>query len=66
MMMKSSGIFPTALMATAMMVVMLCLGCEKEGPAERAGRQLDDAAADVGATLEDAGEDIKKAVDGTR
>jgi hypothetical protein len=48
------------------MVVMLCLGCEKEGPAERAGRQLDDAAADVGATLEDAGEDIKKAVDGTR
>jgi hypothetical protein len=45
---------------------VLCLGCEKEGPAEHAGRQLDDAAAEVGEKLEDAGEDLKEAVDGKR
>jgi hypothetical protein len=56
----------TATIATAMMVIVLCVGCEKEGPAEKAGRQLDDAAADVGATLEDAGDELKKAIDGSQ
>jgi hypothetical protein len=38
-------------------------GCEEQGPAERAGETIDEAAEDVGDALEEAGEDIR---DGTR
>ena len=34
-------------------------GCEKEGPAERAGKAIDEAVEDAGEALEDAGEAIE-------
>lgn len=36
-------------------------GCEKAGPAERAGREVDKAMADVGKQIEKAGESIQDA-----
>lgn len=37
-------------------------GCqEKEGPAERAGKELDKAASSVGSAVEDAGQKIRDA-----
>ena len=45
---------------------LLGSGCEREGPAERAGKDLDRAAADVGQTLERVGEDIEDAADDMR
>lgn len=52
---------------TAMLVALLALGgvagCEKEGPAERAGKTMDDAVEDVGDKLEDAGDKAEDAVD---
>lgn len=45
----------------------LLIGCEREGPAERAGKKLDEVAEDVrdsgediGNAIEDACEDVKK------
>lgn len=46
----------TALMLT----LMLAAGCEREGPAERAGESLDDAANEVANAVEDACEDVKE------
>ena len=34
-------------------------GCEREGPAERAGKAIDEAVEDTGEALEDAGEAIE-------
>jgi len=62
--MKRSGITPIATITMVIMVAVLCLGCEKEGPAERAGKQFDDAAAEIGGQLEDAGEELTEAVEG--
>lgn len=62
--MKNRGILPVATMTMTLMMAVLCVGCEKEGPAERAGKQLDNAAAEVGGQLEDAGDELAKAVDG--
>lgn len=33
-------------------------GCEEQGPAERAGEQIDEAAEEAGEALEDAGEEL--------
>ena len=38
-------------------------GCEKEGPMERAGEKLDEAAEEVKGAAEDAVDDIKDATD---
>jgi hypothetical protein len=38
-------------------------GCEKEGPAERAGKQVDEAVDDAGDAVKDAGDKVKDAVD---
>ena len=35
------------------------LACEKEGPAERAGEKIDQAAEDVGDAMEDAADKMK-------
>ena len=37
--------------------------CEREGPMERAGEKMDDAAKDVGNAVEDACEHVKEGVD---
>jgi hypothetical protein len=36
-------------------------GCEKQGPAEKAGESIDNAAASAGDHIEEAGEDIQDA-----
>ena len=51
-MMKSSGSVAAALTA-AVLVVGLC-GCEKLGPLERAGKQVDKAVEKTGDKIEDA------------
>jgi hypothetical protein len=42
---------------------MTLAACEKEGPAERAGKTLDNAVDDAGDAVEDAGDKVKDAVD---
>lgn len=60
--MTKSANLPIATMI--MMVAVLCLGCEQEGPAERAGKQFDNAAEEISGQLEDAGDELSKAIDG--
>lgn len=38
-------------------------GCKEEGPAERAGKKIDEAAEKAGNAVEDAGDKVKDAVD---
>lgn len=38
-------------------------GCEQQGPAERAGENIDDAVEDAGDRMEDAGDRIEDAFD---
>ncbi len=50
-----------------LMVIILCgslmftvlIGCEQEGPAEKAGEKIDEAVEKTGDTLEEAGEEIQ-------
>lgn len=46
------------IVATAFMIT----GCEKQGPMERAGEKIDNAATDAGNAVEDACEDAKKSM----
>jgi hypothetical protein len=39
------------------------VGCEEEGPMERAGERADEAVEEVGEEVEEAGEEIEEAVD---
>lgn len=39
-------------------------GCEKEGPAEKAGKEIDQAVEDVGEAIEEAGDEIRDETDG--
>jgi len=59
-------------MRLMMRVLMLALltytafglaACEKEGPAERAGKQVDKAVDGAGDAVKDAGDSMKEAVD---
>jgi hypothetical protein len=48
------------------LVTLAALGlgaCEREGPAERAGKQVDEAIGDAGDAVKDAGDKVKDAVD---
>ncbi|HYE62315.1 MAG TPA: hypothetical protein VD997_09985 [Phycisphaerales bacterium] len=49
-------------LATAASSVVLA-GCEKKGPAEKAGENIDKAAKDAGKAVENAGDKVKNAVD---
>lgn len=49
--------------AIALVTMALLTGCEKQGPAERTGEAIDDAARNTGQQLEEAGEKIKDCVD---
>ena len=54
---------------TVLMVLMLALSsialtaCEQEGPAEKAGKKIDQTVEDAGDALEDAGDKIEDATD---
>ena len=64
--MKSSKLISLPKLAVIALLALLSTACEREGPAERAGKDLDRAAADVGQTLERVGEDIEDAADDMR
>lgn len=51
--------------ATALLLGLTIAGlpaCEQEGPAERAGQAVDDAAQNAGESVKKAGEELKDAV----
>jgi len=55
----------TLLPAAAMSALLILTGCkEPEGPAEKAGKELDKAAAAIGENIESAGEQIQGAISG--
>jgi hypothetical protein len=51
-----------AALGAAACAVALSAGCHKEGPAERAGKQIDNAAEHAGDAVRTAGQDAKDAV----
>ncbi|MES1982575.1 MAG: hypothetical protein V4443_08865 [Pseudomonadota bacterium] len=55
------------LAATALLALMAGMyGCKKEGPAEQAGRKLDNAVEQTGKQVEKAGDNIKDAANGDK
>lgn len=48
--------------AVCIAFVVSTAGCEQEGPAEEAGKEIDQAAKKAGEELEQAGDDIEDAV----
>ena len=62
--MKISQIFSTALILSASIVVLSA--CQKEGPMERAGKDLDKAVESVGQQVEKAGDSIQDAAKGDK
>ena len=60
--MKSIQIVSAALLVSALFVALP--GCEKEGPAERAGESIDNAVEKTGDQIEKAGDAIKDTAQG--
>ena len=50
----------TLIWASLLLAALLAVGCENDGPAERAGERLDNTAENVADAVEDACEDIKE------
>ena len=48
----------------ALFLSLFLVACEQEGPAERAGEKLDEAADDIGDGIEDAGDEVEDCLDG--
>lgn len=44
----------------AAMICLGILGCEQEGPAERAGEEIDEAVEDAGEAIEEAGDAVRE------
>jgi predicted small lipoprotein YifL len=55
-------------MKTLMIVIALAAlaACNREGPAEKAGRSIDNAADKAGRSIEKAGENVRDAVNGKK
>jgi hypothetical protein len=51
----------TKLLVGALLLGLTVSACEKEGPAEKAGKELDKAAKDVGQAMERAADSVKEA-----
>jgi hypothetical protein len=51
--------FAVALRASLYLIPLA--GCEQEGPAEKAGKEMDRAVEDAGDAVEDAGKNLKEA-----
>lgn len=62
--MKLGKIISAVLVSGAMLLALSA--CEKQGPAERAGKQADKAMTDVGKSIERAGETIQDAAKGNK
>jgi hypothetical protein len=52
---------PAAVLIGALIVPALLIGCEKEGPAERAGKAVDKNVQKAGDKVKEAGDKIKDA-----
>lgn len=64
-MMKSGKTICAALVMTALLATLI--GCQKqEGPAERAGKEVDKTTAKVGQQIEKAGDNIQDAAKGNK
>jgi len=63
-MMKPGKNVSAALVIGALLAALS--GCQKEGPAERAGKEVDKAADTVGKQIEKAGESIQDAAKGDK
>ena len=62
---NSSRSFSSILLVSAFLVALV--GCQKqEGPAEKAGKEVDKASEKVGQKIEQAGESIKDAAKGDK
>lgn len=59
-MMKPVQTFSAALMASALFLALA--GCERQGPAEQVGENIDNAAEKAGDKIEKAGDAIKDSV----
>jgi hypothetical protein len=53
-------------MTSALLLALAIAGCEREGPAERAGKNVDQAAKQAGDNLEQAGKEIERAAEGKK
>jgi hypothetical protein len=53
----------TKLLLPLLLVAPALISCPDEGPAERAGEKIDEAADDVGDAVEEAGDEVEDAVD---
>lgn len=60
--MNLSKTIATAMFLSAIMVTLPA--CERDGPMEEAGEQVDDSIEDAGDAIEDAGDAIEDATDG--
>jgi outer membrane murein-binding lipoprotein Lpp len=59
--MKATQKFASSAVVAAMLLSLVLAGCQKPGPAEQAGKAVDNAAAKVGEQMEKAGNAIEKA-----
>jgi hypothetical protein len=50
-------------LATALLAGVFLVGCEREGPAERAGKQIDESVEQAGKKLEQAAQDAGERLD---
>ena len=63
-MMKPEKTIRAALIMGALLVALSA--CQKEGPAEQAGKELDQATEKVGEQIEEVGDDIQDAAKGDK
>jgi predicted small secreted protein len=54
---------PSILIAALALALPMLAACDDPGPAEEAGRTIDDAAEGAGEAMEEAGEEIEDAAD---
>jgi outer membrane murein-binding lipoprotein Lpp len=64
--MKTTQKFASSAVIAAMLLGLVLAGCQKPGPAEQAGKAVDNAAAKVGEQMEKAGNAIEKAAKGDK
>jgi predicted small lipoprotein YifL len=62
--MKLKNTISTAIVMSALVVALA--GCQKEGPVEKAGKSVDNAAEKAGQQIEKAGDNIQDAAKGDK
>jgi hypothetical protein len=62
--MKPTRTFAAALIMSTLLVPLS--GCEKQGPAEKAGESIDETTESLGEQVEDAGDAIQDAAEGDK